>query len=274
MNNCKLCGRPEELQLSHIIPKYVYRWMKKTGPGRFRLIGKINKPIHDGFKEYLLCKDCEGLLAQKEKWFKDNLFDKYLNASETYFNNDPDLLYFAISIAWRVLIYFKDSGDNYRHKVKYDQAEKEWRLFLLNNQPLNNFKDIHLVFVPENLKLDNEVKNAYSYFYRAVDIEIAENDDKAFVYAKFSRFILIGEILGINESEYIGTNISQLSTIGCEQEINDGYFIDYLYSRVINMKSYYDLSLKQQKQNDLFYIDKMDQLRNSDYWNILKRDIK
>ncbi|MDO9340623.1 MAG: hypothetical protein Q7T72_08885 [Bacteroidales bacterium] len=275
MKQCKLCHSSTELQLSHIVPKFVYSWMKKSGTGRFRQLKKLNKPIQDGIKKYLLCEECEKKIAQKEKWFKENLFESYLNAPKTQFTNNPALFYFAISVLWRVLIYFKDDGNQYYFKKELDLAEKEWRAFLLKGVPLKLFQNIHFIFIPEEFDIRSNVKNLYSYFHRTVDLEIVESDQKSFVYAKFSRFILIGEIFGITESDFIGTNLNLIEAlIPSTQEIKDSDVVDFMLSRVTRIKSYEDLSPNQQQQNDNYYKEKLDRIKNSDYWNVLKKDTK
>jgi hypothetical protein len=67
--------------------------------------------------------------------------------------------------------------------------------FRRNNQkniPIKKYCNIHLFFVPEDIEIEGELKNIHLYFQRAVDIEIAEGDTKSFVYAKFSRFLILG----------------------------------------------------------------------------------
>ena len=125
MGKCKLCYEDKELQNSHIIPKFVYNWMKQTGTGRFRQGLNINKPIQDGIKEFLLCRDCELKFSKREDWFKKIVFSSFIDKGVTTFYPSDNLKYFAVSLLWRVLIYFKDDGNNYKFKEKLDEAEIE-----------------------------------------------------------------------------------------------------------------------------------------------------
>src|SRR3989338_2133962 len=62
---CKLCGINDELQNSHIIPSFIYRWLKETsGTGFLRFGQTPNKRVQDGLKDYLLCSSCEGLFQK------------------------------------------------------------------------------------------------------------------------------------------------------------------------------------------------------------------
>lgn len=61
---CLLCKRERELQLSHIIPNFVYNWLKDTSPSFIRSSQNPNQRIQDGPKYYLLCAECEGLFSK------------------------------------------------------------------------------------------------------------------------------------------------------------------------------------------------------------------
>lgn len=56
---CALCRENKELELSHIVPKFVIRYLKKTSTGAIRNMENPNKIAQDGEKHYLLCGDCE-----------------------------------------------------------------------------------------------------------------------------------------------------------------------------------------------------------------------
>ena len=67
---CKLCGENRQILESHIIPKFVFRWMKNTGGLPYiRFSGSIDKRSQDGPKIKLLCEACEMLLNQWETEF-------------------------------------------------------------------------------------------------------------------------------------------------------------------------------------------------------------
>lgn len=247
--------------------------MKTTGTGRFRQLKVLDKPLQDGIKDFLLCDTCEKKLGKKEKWFKENFFETYLNDQNSKFKSNDDLIYFAISILWRVLIYFKDDGNPYRFKKELDSAELEWRNFLDIESSLNSYNSIHIAFIPEKLNIKGGGENLHSYFHRAVDIDIAESDTKSFIYAKFSRFIFIGLIKGISDNSFKGTNIITSDILNpLDQEMDDADLVDFIINRSTIVKSYKDLSLKQQRQNDKYYEKRLDKIRDNDYWKTLMRD--
>ncbi|MBW6535768.1 MAG: hypothetical protein K0B11_12210 [Mariniphaga sp.] len=248
--------------------------MKKTGTGRFRQLKVLDKPLQDGIKDFLLCDTCEKKLGKKEKWFKENFFEPFLNYSNTKFECNNELRVFAISILWRVLIYFKEDSNQYRFKNELDLAELEWRNFLNIGSTLNYFQSIHIAFIPEKLNIEGGGEYLYSYFHRAVDIEIVESNMKSFIYAKFSRFIFFGLIKGISDNTFKGTNIITSDILNpLDQEMDDADLVDFIINRSKNVKSYKDLSVNQQKQNDKYYEKRLDDIRGNDYWKTLMKDI-
>ncbi len=60
--NCALCQEAKVLKKSHIVPKFIGKWIKKTSEtGKFRDLDY--KRIQDSVKLYLLCGDCENILS-------------------------------------------------------------------------------------------------------------------------------------------------------------------------------------------------------------------
>src|SRR3989338_10236365 len=101
---CKLCGINDELQNSHIIPSFIYRWLKETsGTGFLRFGQTPNKRVQDGLKDYLLCSSCEGLFQKWETEFANKIFYPIVKNREIRFYYESWLLKFAVSLSWRVL---------------------------------------------------------------------------------------------------------------------------------------------------------------------------
>jgi hypothetical protein len=66
---CKLCREAKILHLSHIAPRWAYRWMKMEGAviGRYDSLG-VRTRSQDGNKHYLLCSSCEQYLGEAESY--------------------------------------------------------------------------------------------------------------------------------------------------------------------------------------------------------------
>lgn len=46
---CKLCENEELKENSHVVPAFVFRWLKSSSPtGFLRKTGNVNKRINDG----------------------------------------------------------------------------------------------------------------------------------------------------------------------------------------------------------------------------------
>lgn len=266
---CELHNEEATLCDSHIIPKFVFKWMKGTGPGRLRQIGKFNIPLQDGITRKMLCKDCEDKFSLKEKWFKENVFIPYLDDKTFIVKNNEQLKYFVVSVLWRINKLFNDDGNKYKFKKNLNEAENEWRNYLLNDDELNKYKNLHLILVDNDYWIDEK---SDMYFSRAVDVEIAESNTLCFIYAKFSRFILIGEIAGFNEQSFENTNLdSELEFTSSNQMINVSEILGFFKNRIDSIRDFNDLSEKQQEKNNEFYKDKVDKLEGSDYKKILDK---
>lgn len=100
---CALCKKKECIQLSHIVPKFIDRNLKKTSVSRIRNTGNLNKPVQDIEKHYLLCHDCEELFSRSETWFSNNIFYPYMRNGKNSFNYDENMHFFLSSLSWRSL---------------------------------------------------------------------------------------------------------------------------------------------------------------------------
>ena len=103
MSKCALCGEDKELQLSHIIPKFVGKYLKKTSIGKIRSQQNPNRTLQDIEKHYLLCHDCEELFSASERYFANTVFYPYKKEKLAIFGYDKRLFYFITSLSWRSL---------------------------------------------------------------------------------------------------------------------------------------------------------------------------
>jgi len=222
---CHLCDKEKDLAESHIIPKFVYRWMKNTGGQYFRTVLNPNQRIQDGLKNYLLCFDCEQKFSKYEKWFADNIFFPHLQSNSKFLEYDENLGNFIVSVLWRRLLLNKINGQEYFSKIFND-----WKSYLDKKTVLQNDK-IHLLFLGD-IWGENSQPNEFvhRYFNRATDTNIAEIDDEIIVFAKFSRFLVFAEIDGTGQNSR-GTKVCfEKSRFPFTQYIDNGkislYFLD------------------------------------------------
>ena len=103
---CALCEQSAELRNSHIIPKFVFTWLRDTSPtGHLRQGSALNKRIQDGFKQKLLCGNCEVNFSVYENNFKTAVFDPATRREYLKFRYGSWLSKFAASLAWRCIQY-------------------------------------------------------------------------------------------------------------------------------------------------------------------------
>lgn len=103
IKQCALCRRFKELELSHIVPKFIIRYLKKTSVGAIRNMENPNRVVQDGEKHYLLCGDCEDLFSKYETKFANSFFYPYMKENQKEFQYDYETYYFLTSVSWRSL---------------------------------------------------------------------------------------------------------------------------------------------------------------------------
>ena len=138
---CRLCRQERELRESHLFPKFVFDWMRGDS-GQYLRGGKNpNLRLQDGFKERLLCEECEGRLNPSETWFSSVIFRPFMDSFELEFDYGPELFRFLISVHWRILTTFLEKHENAvaRFRDGLREAEEQWRIFLLNGGPLPTY---------------------------------------------------------------------------------------------------------------------------------------
>jgi hypothetical protein len=232
---CNLCDSQKELAESHIIPKFVFKWMKETGGKYFRTPLNPNKRIQDGVKKYLLCYGCEQSFSKNEKWFSEYIFYPHLNTHKKFIKYDENLGRFIISVLWRYLLLCKKDGEFFQEEVFND-----WKSFLQNNTQLK-YDKIHLMLLPDNSGIKEQPNNFVNrYFNRVVDVNNIEIGSAKIIYAKFSRFIVFAEVNG-SDNYFRGTKISlQGGRIPYAQFIANKYISSYFINRA---EQIYNLSV-------------------------------
>jgi hypothetical protein len=231
---CRLCGSHSDLKQSHIFPKFIFNWMKNTGGKYFRGAEAPQARKQDGFKEYMLCGVCEQRFSTRENYFKENIFDPYLQTTPSPISYNNHAFYFLISIFWRILANAIDSGEikDHPHFDTLQDAELDWRNFLLDLNPSPKYNEVHM-FLTDLLTNDVlPVKNLNLYYTRAVDGTVISGNKQCAVYAKFSRFMCFAYITPIDHKLWINTKINDCGgTLVVPQEILDGHIGEFLLDR-------------------------------------------
>jgi hypothetical protein len=249
---CRLCGQTRDLRDSHIVPKFVFDWMKQTGGTHFRVSGTPNRRVQDGRKYPLLCEECEQRFSGKEKWFSENIFDPYIGRGVKSLPYDGSLFYFLVSVLWRALQdEWAEVPPGHPFRARLELAEQEWRTFLLGGPVPPTFNDLHLFLTDVSVQEDSQpVVNFNRYFARAVDHTIASSQRQCFVYAKFARFIAFAGVGGLDPALLIGTKIYPAgSTLTLPQEMRDGGVGEFMLDRARTLNEMIALGTSQKQKS-------------------------
>ncbi len=190
---CALYDNETELLESHIFPKFVVNYTKKTGSKYLRKFTEPNSRKQDALKLHLLSQKAEQEFSLREKWFAEKIFTQYLN-QKLELEYDENLYYFAVSFLWRVLIFELKTDKKIKEQWYFDliiQAEKEWKVYLKGGIKPRVHKQFCLLFTDRVKENNTELKGVDFYLTRIFDATIADNEPKTclLLYGKFNKFI-------------------------------------------------------------------------------------
>ncbi len=216
-STCRHCLRASELKVSHIIPKFIIRWLKETSAtGYLRSGQEMQRRQQDGRKRPMLCTDCEQLLSSWERQFADRLFTPLkqgegLAEAVCY---DSWLPKFAASLSWRALIDLQSLGSpNHVHaKVmpKVYEAAEVWRRYLLNQREFISPFDQHLIplgFIDSHT-MPELPPNINRYLGRSIGFDLVSSHDQTFMFTKLPFAVIIGVIQTLKPEEWVGTRLT------------------------------------------------------------------
>lgn len=191
MGICKLCEKEKYLELSHIIPKFIFRHQKKTSPtGNIRSTENPNRVTQDGLKLPFLCGDCEDLFSSWETKFANEIFFKYQAGSADSFPYDEWLTKYLASVSFRVLSYVYHESD-----LGYFDAEMLEHIPLAINR-LRNYllgystnpgEQRQLLLLLDRSETMDTTFNMY--LVRGVEFDVVTTDTDSFIYVKYLKFL-------------------------------------------------------------------------------------
>ncbi len=110
---CILCRQSPPIQNSHILPKFVIRWVKENAPaGHLRWSRQPNKPEQDAWTADYLCAGCEQKLSQVENTFKHEVFDHAVARAAGTFRYSSAVGSAVLSMFFRHLRFIEDVQGN------------------------------------------------------------------------------------------------------------------------------------------------------------------
>lgn len=138
---CALCSMPKKLVGSHIIPEFCYKPMYDSKHRASELTIKPfkNKFIQKGYRENLLCEDCEGVINKYETyfaktWYQQKKLPDKLENSHLILNglDYVNFKLFHLSVLWRASI---STRDDFKNVNIIQRHQERLRKMILNNDP-------------------------------------------------------------------------------------------------------------------------------------------
>lgn len=234
---CALCLKEKILRDSHIIPKFVGRWLKDNGTGYLVSAADGSKRVQDLEKFKLLCDDCEKKFSKLEGDFANKMFFPFHKDKVREFDYDENLKSFIMSMAWRCLQIVKEGyvkeNPNSHLNTFVDKADKEWREFLNGDRGSIDMYETHLLFLDyvdtvKNTDLDNKF---HWYLLHVTDFTICTSDKRVFFYVKLPWMVFVISIEPQKMEGWDGTIINKNGHISSGQTITDGNFGAFLKER-------------------------------------------
>ena len=235
LGTCALCGQQKDLRKSHIVPRFVGKWLKSTSAtGFLRGVKNPELRLQDLPTLPLLCGDCEQIFLKLETYFATKIFYPFLNEGKKNLEYDDTLIRFIISLSWRTLKtgYHVQIAHTPWIKEHVDEAEEIWRKFLLNDSSEAGPYEHHMFFFDYIERGENLPSKFQWYTLRATDSTLASNDgDTVFSYTHFPWVLFVSTIFPVSLPGWDGTKIEKSGKTALNVKIRDGGFGDFLISR-------------------------------------------
>lgn len=213
-SQCAFCEQAKPLRLSHVIPSFVYRWLKETSAtGYLRFGQKPNVRVQDGLKTELLCGDCEAQFNSWETPFASKLFHPYHQRVQTRFEYGDWMSRCLVSVCWRSLLHLQRQGHLRELSVDFrqdvDSALSTWKSFLQSERQDIGLHELHVLPLDEiaDATVSDMPQRIHRYLLRAVQIDRVWTQQSAFVLVKLARLFVIGFIREPENARWEGTRI-------------------------------------------------------------------
>ena len=214
---CRMCFNVRPLVEGHIVPSFVYRWLKDTSATGFLRTGENpNMRKQDGWKGHWFCRECEDRMSQFEKPFSEQLFPLLSSGKPTPYLYGPWLSRFAATVAWRTVLLHMTRPDAFnsftrKQKALLPAAMEHWRTFARGEAETPGQHELH--FIPTGLMKSFQgpkmpPPNFNRYAMRAIEIHVPNTAMQAFVYVKMGPAIVLGFIQPPPPNDWIGTQIT------------------------------------------------------------------
>ena len=199
---CKLCQNSDDLRHSHILPRFLGKYLKSTSATGFLMAvdaeGKSGRS-QDLYKRKLLCGSCESVLNKTETFFANTVFYPFKQGNLKAIPLDDRLGKFAVSVSLRALWIKQLEGDPLIEKWKntLGALENEWRNYLLGSPDFIKGKNSHHILLCDEALLAQGLRaspNLILHIMRSSAYYLFDKFEKAYVFANLAGVQVISMI--------------------------------------------------------------------------------
>lgn len=214
---CRMCFKTEPLEHGHIVPSFVFRWLKETAAVPYMRTGENpNVRVQDGWKRRWFCRACEDRISGFEKAFSENLFPLIVTEQQAPYPHGPWLSRFIASVAWRTVMLFSEREDALDYftsdqKTLLPAALEHWRAFVHGEAETPRGHELH--FIPMGVLADYQgdralPPNINRYTMRSIEIHVASGATQAFAFVKMGPAVALGFIQPPPPDTWVGTCVA------------------------------------------------------------------
>lgn len=234
---CKLCQSHAALCKSHVIPRFVMQWLRRTKGTRFWGVANPDVPLQDSLKKRLLCRACEQRFSSWEKWFSENVLHDESADSLVPLAYGPELHKFVLSVLWRITEANESLWEASwpHHWAEICATKEKWRRFLEGDKscspPVLHFFNA----TRGGIALNRRVPGFEEYMLLYSDGTLVGGGLRCYSYAKFAHFLCFAPMagLGFKEAVFENTLVSPGGgLLGSDLWIGDLNIADMLVGRV------------------------------------------
>lgn len=275
---CQLCGKTTQLMLSHIIPKFITNWIKRTSATGYISQGTPDrKRIQDSHKLYLFCNNCEQILSRSEKKFAERIFNPY-KSNKSEFEYSEWLILFSYSIVYRTICISKIENERNNEREKIENLKLYLKDCILNNNVDCCPYDLHIYFNEhatwhENFDIEF---NFLQYQKRATDLGILISNDFTNI-ASYS--LLAGIVIWMCidppvQEEWQGTLIEKKGCLNSKFQIPPYHYMDYIVKRYNKIQQSKNVSERDQERIVQHFINNQERVKKSDSYNVMCQELR
>lgn len=279
---CRLCGETAQLLKSHVVPRFVFKWLRRTsGTGHLRSVEQPNLRVQDGIKRKWLCRQCEDIFQVDEQEFANNAFFPLVNGESSRIDYQEWMMRFCVSLTWRTALAAQQESD-LRHcssDLRNDtrEAMTVWRDFLLrkvtNPGPFQqHFLPLSALASPHPLA----PPSINRYLLRSVDLDVLCSPREAIVWVKLPFFLILGWVKVQKPFQWKGTRLRvRKGQLLPGKTVLPGNVLQQLFDRAKrHQDALANISDTQEKKIDDAWRQDLDRAAESGSYEAMRHDVR